>query len=542
MLYSPFAFFYLVILTGPYEAIAIFVSLAAGFLMLDLCLSELVGIVPFAGGNYGFVRCSLGPFWGYLAACLEFAYYNFYNARAIGKISLLVSTAADTNPDLEPLWAFLAMIFIVGLNMKGGNTFWLLMMLVTLYTLVLLLIFFKGAYSNIDFYKYALGHYLPAGQHNDGSVGNIRTYLRYMSTPNSFFIGLDILPLASLRVIDEVHVVPRALIVGWTTMFVLSTLTFFAVMCHFPGASSTLKRATFVLQFGLEDAITINPLYYPLLLLAPTVATAVGFMFGAGNQLAAMAESGLMPRMLRYRFGIDKIPGVSLVCCGIIQYLIYFFIHKYEPNIRYFASDIVNLASSGLFVLLCVSFIVFRVNFSSMKRNFVNPFGIFGAIMGFLYWSFYFIVRSDHRFQPNRKATKAFYIFMSIMIVYYFAYVQFVQFFSKEEQDKFMKVYILTANLKRKQSTTLKSIHATFQLTSFSAVVAWMASTLGIWSPHRSTDPLRWSPGYRYQASNKVAVEDESTKDETDLAAFQQKELQPIAEEDAFSSIEISAL
>lgn len=55
-------------------------------------------------------------------------------------------------------------------------------------------------------------------------------------------------------------------------------------------------------------------------------------------------------------------------------------------------------------------------------------------------------------------------------------------------------------------------------------------------------ESARWSPGYRYLASNKVAVEDESTKDETNLAAFQQKEQPAIHEEDQFSSIEMSAL
>ena len=477
-------------MTGPYEAITIFGTLALGFLMLDLCLSELIGIVPFAGGNYGFVRCSLGPFWGYLAACLEFAYYNFYNARAIGKISILVATVYETEQDLEPLWAALGLAVVVILNLKGGNVFWTSMMAITLYTLVLLCIFFVGAYSHVDFKKYALGHYLPPANRNDGSRGNYVTYMRNMGTPNAFFIGLDMLPLASQRVLNEVKVVPRVLIVGWSVMFVLSTLTFFAVMCHYPGASSKLKSTTFVLQYGLADAITLDPHQYPLLLLAPTVATSIGFMFGAGNQLAAMSESGLMPKFLRVRHGIDSIPVVALLCCAAIQYLIYVLIHHYEPLIPSFASAVVNLASSGLFVLLCVAFIVFRHKFASMKRNFVNPLGVPGAVLGVLYWGFFFVIRSDHRFQTNRKGTKTFYIFMSIMLVYYFVYVQYVQFFSAEEQEKFMKVYVLTANQRRQQSVVFKYVNYVMQATGLTKLLSWAASFTGANSSQRRVESL----------------------------------------------------
>lgn len=467
------------ILAGPYEAIVIYGTCAMGFLMLDLCLSELIGIVPFAGGNYGYIRCSLGPFWGYLAACMEFAYYNFYNARAIGKISLLVSAASEADVDLVPLWAFLGMVFVVSLNMKGGNTFWVAMILVTLYTFALVLIFFSGAFAHVDFKKWALGHYYPKAKQNDGSIGNYLTYMQMVNRPNAFFIGLDILPLASLRVVDEAHNVPRALIVGWVVMFVLSMLTFFAVMCHYPGVNSQLKKTTFILQYGLQDAITVDPQYYPLFLLPPTVATAVGFMFGAGNQLAAMSESGLMPKFLRVRRGVDGIPVVAFLFCAVVQYVVYYCIYKYEPLIPSFASDIVNLASSGLFMFICISFIVFRFKFENMKGNFVNPLGVPGAVLGALYWGFFFVDRSDHRFQLNRKATKAFYIFMSIMLFYYFVYVQYVQFFSKEEQEKFMKVYILNANQKRKQSVVFKYINQFLQMTGIVKFMNWASALAG---------------------------------------------------------------
>eukprot|EP01033_Poteriospumella_lacustris_P007779 gene7779-biopygen3493 len=122
-----------------------------------------------------------------------------------------------------------------------------------------------------------------------------------------------------------------------------------------------------------------------------------------------------------------------------------------------------------------------------MKRNFVNPLGLPGAVGGFLYWSFFFVVRSDHRFQTNRKGAKAFYIYMAIMLVYYVVYVQHVQFFSPEKQEKFMKVYILTANQKRKMSPLGRSVHSALQMTGMAPLVQWVGQACGLrWGQHSS--------------------------------------------------------
>jgi hypothetical protein len=148
-----------------------------------------------------------------------------------------------------------------------------------------------------------------------------------------------------------------------------------------------------------------------------------------------------------------------------------------------------------------------------MKRNFVNPLRLPGAVGGFLYWSFFFVVRSDHRFQTNRKGAKAFYIYMAIMLVYYVVYVQHVQFFSPEKQEKFMKVYILTANQKRKMSPLGRSVHSALQMTGMAPLVQWVGQACGLrWGQHSSdANGTRWAVEHRYFPSNKVAGEEEPT-------------------------------
>jgi amino acid permease len=298
-----------------------------------------------------------------------------------------------------------------------------------------------------------LGYNYPEEYHNDGFIGNGNRYMFYVVRVMIFYLGLDILPLCSLRVVDESRVIPKALLTSYGIVFVLSLLAIFGVACHYPGVHPSLGQTLFVIQYGLADATDMNPKYYPLLLLPPTLASATGYLFAAGNQLAAMSESGLMPSILQPRFGKDQVPVVSMVACGSAQFLVYYMIRVFEPKIFILSAQIWSISAPWLFVLICVSFIAFRVKFSAIQRNFVSPLGIPGAAFGVLCWTFMAMATSYHGFQPNTKAIKAFYIFMSIMVVYYFAYVRHVQFFSKEEQEKFMKVYTLNANRMRRRKS-----------------------------------------------------------------------------------------
>eukprot|EP01033_Poteriospumella_lacustris_P015288 gene15288-biopygen6894 len=443
------------LLSGIYAGLVMFLVLSFAYSVLLMSLSELVGIVPFSGGNFGFVRCALGPFWGYLAACMEFLYYCMYNARSLTKISLLVEAAGDFHPDLQPLWAFLSITFIVIMSLRGGLTFWSLMMLATLFTIVILAIFYVGAYSHLDFKGYGLGYNYTPQYHNDGFIGNEVTFVGNIVRAITFYVGLDVLPLCSLRVSEASQVIPRALMTSFGVVFVLSLLAIVGVACHYPGVHPSLTRTTFVLQYGLSDAINMNPERFPLLLIPPTLASCAGYVYASGNQLAAMSESGLMPKLLQPRYGTDQIPVVSMVACGVMQFVVYYMVYLFAPHITFFLGHLTVLSATSLFILVCLSFIAFRIKFSSMTRNFVSPLGIPGAACAALFWAFIVVVNSNDQVQSHSEPIKAFYIFVAIVVAYYFIHVRHVQFFSKEEQEKFMKAYVLNANRQRRGKSGL---------------------------------------------------------------------------------------
>jgi hypothetical protein len=162
-----------------------------------------------------------------------------------------------------------------------------------------------------------------------------------------------------------------------------------------------------------------------------------------------------MPKLLQPRYGTDQIPVVAMVACGVMQFVVYYTIHVFAPHDIFFQGHIIVLSANSLFILVCLSFVAFRVKFRSMTRNFVSPLGIPGAAGGVLCWAFMVAVNSNDRVQSNMKPITAFYIFVAIVVVYYFAYVRHVQFFSKEEQEKFMKAYVLNANRLRRGKSGL---------------------------------------------------------------------------------------
>jgi ethanolamine permease len=54
---------------GFWSYFVCFVIVALGYLVLTLCVAEMISVISFPGGYYGYVRCSMGPLLGFLVGC-----------------------------------------------------------------------------------------------------------------------------------------------------------------------------------------------------------------------------------------------------------------------------------------------------------------------------------------------------------------------------------------------------------------------------------------------------------------------------------------
>lgn len=77
--------------------------------------------------------------------------------------------------------------------------------------------------------------------------------------------------------------------------------------------------------------------------------------------------------------------------------------------------------------------------YSNMERAFHSPLGRVGAYLGMGIWALVFACMVVY----NYIALGFFALFMAGGVTYYFLVAQKREFFSQEEQDKFMKAYIL---------------------------------------------------------------------------------------------------
>ena len=95
-----------------------------------------------------------------------------------------------------------------------------------------------------------------------GYIGDGTRYMTYEFRVAVFYLGLEILPLYSLRVKDESKVIPRALMTSFAAIFSIALPATLGVALSAPGIHPALGRARFVLQFGLSNAISMDPKRY----------------------------------------------------------------------------------------------------------------------------------------------------------------------------------------------------------------------------------------------------------------------------------------
>eukprot|EP01031_Cornospumella_fuschlensis_P035406 gene35406-42915_t len=83
-------FWNLALKDGFFQFLFSVVVVGGGYVCLTFSLAEMTSILPFAGGSYGYVRCTLGPFIGFIVGCCETMEYVLYVATAVAEFGVLM--------------------------------------------------------------------------------------------------------------------------------------------------------------------------------------------------------------------------------------------------------------------------------------------------------------------------------------------------------------------------------------------------------------------------------------------------------------------
>eukprot|EP01033_Poteriospumella_lacustris_P002322 gene2322-biopygen1008 len=272
-----------------------------------------------------------------------------------------------------------------------------------------------------------------------------------------------------LENIMKVHKnLPRALVLGTLFSYGLIFWVVVTVVCVAPGflyppawiANPYSFTMGFIQMFDRPDLWYLGALFS----IVPLFASALTFMWGCGYQVASLARSGLVPSVFATTYGENETPVVALGVSALVQFLMCLGNQRTGELVGITTCyRAMMIGATFVYIGMFTSFIVFRTNFSGMKRHWVSPVGIPGALVGLgmaLILCIAVII-----LEPYRKAVKTYFVFMACAMLYYVLYARHTQYFSKEEQKHFLKAYIVNANnakTKTKQKTAQQKAMAMF--------------------------------------------------------------------------------
>eukprot|EP00981_Chlorochromonas_danica_P012253 scaffold4714_cov185-Ochromonas_danica.AAC.6 len=420
------------------------------------------------GGCYGYVRCTLGPTLGFVTGMAE----------ASEAFSIIY--AFDEETWLPIIWCgFFCLAFTIPL--LGNRPIWWCWAILALFALSIQLIFIAGSMK-----QGKLSNFLPLYNQDDISFENCVGVFAYASL---LFLGVD-----DMRTCAHNHsnsVVPWAMMMVMIIAITTALATMISARAY---VVNPLKYAlhTFPYDVGLNIALSGNiaQRFVTYLSMPSLFGCFLGMVYAGGRQFRAMACSRLLPSILingnchtiklfsscrgfHHKSVVLPADDVNqaqaakesdetsrtgqpiqamFVCCGISYVLLtvgYFTIDNMTLRILRMAGLQSCIEAVGAMGAYCV----FATRFSSMERGFRSPFGISGAIcvQVFACLIVYGLLNKDISDGDNSMAiTEA--IFLVLQLLYYVLVVKDRQFFSKEEQNQFMKAYVVNANKKRRIS------------------------------------------------------------------------------------------
>eukprot|EP00981_Chlorochromonas_danica_P005655 scaffold1170_cov158-Ochromonas_danica.AAC.8 len=440
--------------------VAIVVS-AIAYLCLTNCYSEMISIIPFSGGCYGYVRCSLGPLFGYIVGCIETAKYILYTTASIYLFGHIFLYVYQFDEDWLPV-IWLAFYFLaIFIQAFGGQIIWWSWGLLALAILTVQLIFVFGAIKEgrLENLRYSSNEFDNSG----------RDFMNILPLAGYFFTGIDCVRTCANDQSNKT--VPRAMVIVMYFTIALALSTVVAARSYVSNPAD-LGNDPYPYSFGIDIVLKhINHRKSTFFSLAGVIGSSLGFSYGGARQMRAMASSGLLPPFLvgSQHYNIYEVvtgrsaepdgvketkPVVALIVCSVLSYTLlvagYYEIENFQIRMLRMAGIATCVEIWGMLS----GYVIFSTRFSHLERGFRSPFGILGAIIGMLFFVLIFISYFGYGGEDRVAIGCSLILYIFLSLLYYIFVAKKRQFFSKEEQEKFMKAYVVNANRRKKRGAT----------------------------------------------------------------------------------------
>ena len=355
-------------------------------------------------------------------------------------MGIMIQLATDTDKKWAPLWWFIIYTSYIIIHTIGGKWYWRTMKTLSLGSLALLLIYLLGSIRFAN-----LSEYAPLDVSDKDPIANVwfhgtaLEFFQALPIACWFFLGVESLNLASHDAVDPKRDVPRAYISSITTLCCTSFATIL-VACSIPPGINIIQYMLSPLSFGYMLMFDID-LKKAIWFSMPAIYTSgFGFTYYYSSQVRAMGKSGLANSWLGYDAPYFNTPVPALIFGAVVGYAVGLRYHFY-PALQHESIFGVGLLGAMLtYFSQFISFVAFRWYYPTIKRQFVSPLGIAGAIYGTMVFAIIFVSIAG---LERSIGIIAFGIYVALLLIYYYLVVIKRQTFSEEEKTVLFKAYLM---------------------------------------------------------------------------------------------------
>ena len=363
--------------------VALFV-IAAMYWGLIFSLAEMSPALPHTGAAYSFARSAMGPWGGMVTGLAESIEYILTPAVIVYFIGSYLTAIFETPPAMQPVWWAAAYALFLLLNLRGVELSFRVSVAVTLGALAVLAVFWVSALPAFDLQRWALNHgpWLPQG---------LAGVLAALPFAVWLFLAIEQLPLAAEESADPKRDMPKALILGMTTLMVSALLTVFlnsGIGSTAPGSmqgSASLAKSSeplldgFRVTFGGAAAKTLA-----LLAVIGLIASFHTIIYAYGRQIYSLSRAGYYLAFMSVTSG-NKVPHMALYTGAVLGFatmLAAGFAAPENDRGAVIGGMLLNMAVFGAMISYAMqglSFILLRRNLPHIERPYRSPLGIAGA-------------------------------------------------------------------------------------------------------------------------------------------------------------------
>ena len=361
------------------------------FVSLNCCIAEMISIFPFSGGTYGFARVTAGPYIGFLVGCFES--FGSICYLLITMISLGQFTSQITGQDrkYEPIYWLILYSICISSECLNRQSYYQLLNHIAFYIVMIYVFYLIISLQNIEVNKY-----LPANSIDSIYSNGVTDFFAVFPYCSFFFFGMEMIPLVSNEVKNPTKSMSTGMISITVMIVVFSFLFMFFYFCQYPSypvndlnyiqTHSLAFNSGFSNTFGISEA-TATIFTSPL----PFASTIIYFHVCC-KQIKALSASKLFPALFASSPTTAATHGTSFPDNSSLFVFLFGFIVLiigYCTNaVNVYSSMFYNLYAACLmgtystYLIIFISFLIFRRKYSSLERPFRNPLGSPSAYLG----------------------------------------------------------------------------------------------------------------------------------------------------------------